>query len=159
MDFRIVPLGEDMLEQTATLWESGWHDAHDGITPPALMKLRTPESFAVRLRDGMKDCRIARRGSYVLGFHMVKHDEVYQMYVARQARGRGVARALMSDAEQCLRDAGLSEGWLACAIGNHRAARFYEKTGWTNAGEHVVDLDTQDGSYPLHVWRFEKGLV
>ena len=64
-----------------------------------------------------------------LGFTMLKGDEVYQLYVSREARGRGVAAALMADAEQRLAARGVSDAWLACAIGNERAARFYEKQG------------------------------
>ncbi|XDA96859.1 GNAT family N-acetyltransferase [Sulfitobacter sp. LCG007] len=159
MEFRITALTEDLLEQTTLLWESGWHDAHDEITPPALMKRRTSESFARRLRDGMAMCRIAQGDGRVLGFHMIKQDELYQFYVSAPGRGRGVAQALIADAEQCLREAGHATAWLACAIGNRRAASFYEKCGWTNVGVDVVNLDTQEGIYPLRVWRFEKPLA
>jgi len=46
--------------------------------------------------------------------------------------------------------------WLACAIGNDRAARFYEKHGWHRAGVMVNQLETRNGIFPLDVWRHEK---
>jgi len=48
--------------------------------------------------------------------------------------------------------------WLACAIGNERAARFYEKCGWRRVGKMINPLDTPDGVLPLEVWRYEKRL-
>jgi hypothetical protein len=33
----------------AELWHAGWHDAHAGLVPEALTRVRTRESFAARL--------------------------------------------------------------------------------------------------------------
>jgi GNAT superfamily N-acetyltransferase len=92
------------------------------------------------------------------GFCIVKDDELYQLFVAAQARGSGVAAALIADAEARLSDGGVEIAWLACAIGNERAARFYEKCGWRRAGIVVNNLDTPNGTFPLEVWRYEKCL-
>jgi GNAT superfamily N-acetyltransferase len=88
----------------------------------------------------------------------VKGDELYQLFVAAPARGSGVATALIADAEDRLRQDGVQTAWLACAIGNERAARFYEKSGWYRVGTVVQLLDTVDGIFPLEVWRYEKSL-
>jgi hypothetical protein len=48
--------------------------------------------------------------------------------------------------------------WLACAIGNARAARFYEKSGWAMARVETVPTETSEGLFPLEVWRYEKRL-
>ncbi len=53
---------------------------------------------------------------------------------------------------------GVRTAWLACAIGNDRAARFYEKSGWRRAGTVVYQAEAPDGSLPLEVWRYEKHL-
>ncbi|MGN6520405.1 MAG: GNAT family N-acetyltransferase [Dokdonella sp.] len=100
---------------------------------------------------------IGERGG-PLGFHWIKGDELYQIYVAAEARGRGVAQALMRDAEACFLASGISRPWLACAIGNERAARFYRKAGWTMTGVECVPADTAEGPFPLDVWRFERVL-
>jgi hypothetical protein len=44
-------------------------------------------------------------------------------------------------------------------VGNHRAARFYEKSGWRLAGTVVDPAETSSGPFPLEVWRYEKRLT
>ena len=87
---------------------------------------------------------------------MLKGDELYQFYVARAARGSGVADALMEAAEAELARRGVATPWLACGIGNDRAARFYEKRGWVNARRQTNRLETPEGVFEFEVWRFEK---
>lgn len=159
MNFQLVDLTESHLAQAARIWEEGWHDAHARILPKELADLRTSASFLKRLRDNIATARIGLSGDDVLGLCIIYGDELYQMYVSAMARGQGLAQLLMADAESRLRSAGHSSAWLACAIGNDRAARFYEKSGWTNAGIRTIELDTPDGLFPLQVWRFEKTLI
>jgi ribosomal protein S18 acetylase RimI-like enzyme len=89
---------------------------------------------------------------------MLKGDELHQLYVSAQSRGSGIAAALMADAEGRLAESGVTTAWLACAIGNERAARFYEKCGWRRIGVVVSELETPSGILPLEVWRYEKSL-
>ncbi|WP_328600485.1 GNAT family N-acetyltransferase [Mesorhizobium xinjiangense] len=91
-----------------------------------------------------------------VGFCMIKQDELYQLFVSREARGAGVAAALLVDAEKRLAANGVTKAWLACAIGNERAARFYEKSGWHRVGPMINELETPDGTFQLEVWRYEK---
>jgi GNAT superfamily N-acetyltransferase len=72
----------------------------------------------------------------------VKGDELYPLFVSAQSRGSGVAAALIADAEARLFDSGVKTAWLACAIGNERAAKFYEKCGWRCAGTMVNLAET-----------------
>ncbi|WP_299749172.1 GNAT family N-acetyltransferase [uncultured Tateyamaria sp.] len=147
---------EGHAEQICAVWASGWHEAHADIVPRRLCELRTENSFRERALENLACTRIAVDGSNLLGFCMVKDDELYQMYVSQVARGSGVAQALIGDAEVRVAANGYDLAWLACAVGNHRAGRFYEKSGWINAGQRRVDLDTSEGAFPLDVWRFEK---
>lgn len=158
MDFTLEFPTRDQAGQICLIWEAGWHEAHADIVPSDLRDLRTKDSFFDRTLENLANTRIASEGSNVLGFCMVKENELYQMYVSRLARGSGVAQALMHDTESRISAAGHTTAWLACAIGNERARRFYEKSGWINAGHKVVDLDTRDGTFALEVWRFEKQL-
>jgi RimJ/RimL family protein N-acetyltransferase len=66
---------------------------------------------------------------------------------------------LIADAEARLSKAGIVTAWLACAIGNDRAAKFYEKSGWRRVGTMMNDAETSIGSFPLEVWRYEKSLT
>jgi len=62
----------------------------------------------------------------------------------------------MADAEARLGERGVHVAWLACAIGNDRAARFYEKCGWSRTGTVTDDVEVAGGSFALQVWRYEK---
>lgn len=155
---RVRDAEETEIESLARLWYDGWQDAHAAIVPPGLIRLRTLESFAERLRDGLPSVRVVDVAGEPAGFSMTKGDELYQLFVSAEARGTGVAAALIEDAETRLADAGVEVAWLACAIGNERAARFYEKRGWQRAGIMINELETAEGIFPLEVWRYEKRL-
>ena len=142
----------------ARLWHDGWQDAHAAILPAELARLRTLESFAERLTQRLDDVRVIGSTGAPAGFCMLKDDELYQLFVAPEARGAGVAAVLMDDAEARLAARGHATAWLACAIGNERAARFYRKHGWTYTGPFVNRLDTSAGPFDLEVWRYEKHL-
>ncbi len=142
----------------ATIWYAGWQDAHARILPAELARLRTLQSFEQRLRVALASVRVVGPVDAPLGFCMLKGAELYQLYVSAQARGSGVAAALIVDAEARLGGGGGGTAWLACAIGNDRAARFYEKCGWHRAGIVIEHLEVANGTFPLEVWRYEKSL-
>lgn len=156
MDVRQAePLDLDVL---AALWRDGWQDAHAAILPAALARDRTPESFRHRLAGAMADVRVAGPVGAPLGFCIAHRDELYQLSVSDVARGTGVAVSLLADAEARMRATGVDIAWLACAIGNARAATFYEKHGWRRVGSMISRLTAPDGVFPLEVWRYEKRL-
>lgn len=144
------------LKPLAHLWWSGWSDGHRGLLPEALTRLRTLESFQERMAAALPKVRTFGPVGAPLGFHLLKDDELYQFYLAAGARGTGAAAVLIADAEARLKQAGVALAWLACAIGNARAARFYEKAGWTMARIENVPTETAEGLFPLEVWRYEK---
>jgi ribosomal protein S18 acetylase RimI-like enzyme len=146
------------IPQLARIWFDAWQDAHAQILPAELARIRTLESFAERLRSALVETRVAGPQYAPVGFCIVSGDELYQLFVAASARGTGVAANLLADAEARLARSGFETAWLACAIGNERAARFYEKHGWINGGSIVSQLDTPNGIFPLVVWRYEKRL-
>src|SRR5690349_10094321 len=119
------------IEPLAQLWLAGWRDAHLEIVPPELEKHRDLGNLRRRMGEGLANVRVAGPEGDPLGFYMLKDDELYQFYVSSRARGIGVAATLMADAEAMLASRGLETAWLACAVGNNRAARFYEKSGWS----------------------------
>jgi ribosomal protein S18 acetylase RimI-like enzyme len=153
----VRPAEEAEIDRLAQIWYDGWHDAHARILPAELTRIRTLDSFRDRLQAALPDVRVVGPFSAPVGFCIVKGDELYQLYVSAQARGSGVASSLMADAEARLADAGVEVAWLACAIGNERAARFYEKRGWLRVGTVAYQPDASNGT-PLEVWRYEKHL-
>ena len=142
----------------AKIWFDGWQDAHARIVPAELARLRTLESFEERLRIASNDVRVAVTADAPVGFYLLKGAELYQFYVALTARGCGVAAVLMADAEARLGESAVHTAWLACAIGNDRAARFYEKCGWFRTGIVTDDVEVPGGTFALEVWRYEKSL-
>ena len=156
MDVR--PAEEADLEQLTRVWHDGWYDAHAQIVPAELTRLRTLDSFRDRLRALLPNVRVLGSVGTPVGFSIVRDDELYQLFVAAQARGSGVAAALIADAETRLAGNGVETAWLACAIGNDRAARFYEKCGWRRAGTMVNLAETSNGTFSLETWRYEKTL-
>lgn len=150
---------ESEIDRLAQVWFDGWHESHAPLVPPALTRLRTLDNFRRRLRTALADIRVVGPPGSPTGFSVVKGDELYQLFVAARARGSGAAAALIADAEARLAAAGVATAWLACAIGNDRAARFYEKSGWRRAGTMINYAETSEGSFPLEVWRYEKSLA
>jgi GNAT superfamily N-acetyltransferase len=144
------------LDHLARLWHEGWHDAHASLAPPGLVAARTRESFRERMAAALTDTFVIGPPGSPSGFTMLKGDELYQFYVSREARGSGIAAALIADAETRLAGRGVTTAWLACGIGNDRAARFYEKRGWVRARTQVNRLETPDGVFEFEVWRYEK---
>ncbi len=149
------------LPALTDLWEQGWHDAHAAIVPQALVGRRTHDTFARRARENIGGFRVldgAVAGS-LAGLYLIKGDELDQFYVDRSARGTDVAGVLMGAVLADLRAGAAADGWLLCAAGNERAARFYRKTGWHLAasGDHAVETDR--GPFQLAIWRFEIDLT
>ncbi len=157
MSIRCAEPGETAA--LARLWHDGWHDAHAAIVPEGLVRVRTLESFQQRMTAHLDKAWVIGPLGAPLGFFMLKDDELDQFYVSSAARGTGVAAILMLDAEETLRARGVETAWLACAIGNERAARFYEKSSWHRVGTIVSRLETTDGPFDLSVWRYEKRLA
>ena len=150
---------ESEINQLARIWYDSWRDAHEQIVARDLTRLRTLESFRERTKAALPDIRVIGESGAPVGFCIVKGSEMYQLFVARKARGTGAAAALLADGETRLSKLGVETAWLACAIGNERAARFYEKSGWQRVGNMINELETPEGEFQLEVWRYEKRLT
>src|SRR5262245_51021402 len=131
---QVRPADPAEVDQLARLWHDGWHAAHGPLVPPELTRLRTLASFRERLEATFPNFCVCGPFRAPLGLSILKGEELNQFFVAPEARGSGVAAALIADAEARLAERGVETAWLACAVGNHRAARFYEKSGWRLAG-------------------------
>jgi GNAT superfamily N-acetyltransferase len=146
------------IGQLAKIWFDGWQDAHARILPAELARVRTLQSFEERLRAASTGVRVAGVVGGPVGFYFLNGAELYQFYVSSNVRGSGIAVVLMADAEARLRERDVHTAWLACAIGNDRAARFYEKCGWSRTGTVTDPVEVPGGTFPLEVWRYEKSL-
>lgn len=142
----------------AGIWNDGWQDGHAGLVPEKLARNRTLASFVRRLGKSLPQVRTAELDGNIVGFHLILDDELNQFFLAAEARGGGVADIMMADVEDRFRAMGYTSVWLACAIGNDRAARFYEKQGWVRARVVTSRLTTQEGDVDLDVWRYERAV-
>ena len=158
-ELKVRPADAGELDQLARVWFDGWQESHLHLVPPALVRFRSLSSFRDRLAVALPAIRVVGEPGAPLGFCIVKDDELYQLFVAAAARGTGVAVALIDDAEARLAESGVTRAWLACAIGNYRAARFYQKRGWHLAGTMTNEAETSEGTFPIEVWRYEKELT
>lgn len=157
MQIRFAKASE--TEALARLWHDGWQDAHAAILPAELARIRTLDNFRERLEAALPHARVAEMEGEAAGFCIVEGDELYQLFVSARARGTGIAAALVADAETRMAAAGVRTAWLACAIGNERAARFYQKCGWRLTGNMLSRLPVPDGVFELEVWRYEKRIA
>ncbi len=143
----------------ARIWHTGWGDGHLGHVPPELVRHRHEEQFVSRARDRLVAMWVAEAESQVIGFVVVKGDEVEQIYVDRKARGTGAAAMLLRKAEAEIRSAGHSYAWLAVVEGNQRARAFYSRLGWRDSGPLSYQAETEDGPFSVPCRRYEIALT
>jgi GNAT superfamily N-acetyltransferase len=155
---RVRTAVESDVELLAEIWFDGWHDAHGSLFPAEVASHRTLELFRARLHAALHTVRVVGELGAPAGLCIVIGDELNQLFVAPRARGTGAAAALVADAEHLIRARGAETAWLKCAIGNDRAARFYEKCGWRRVGVVTSLLQSAKGEIPCDVWRYEKDL-
>ncbi len=148
----------DDVEQLSLVWSEGWNEAHGHLLPDSVTKLRTREFFRARLAKNLASVRVAAIGSNVVALAITSKDELDELYVTPSARGQGAAAALVSDAVSSIRSAGYRRAWLACAVGNEKAARFYHRLGWSLAGPITIHMSSENELIPVRVWRFELDL-
>lgn len=140
----------------ATIWERGWRDGHLGNVPDELAAVRTADTFHHRAAARVADTTVAEIDSQVAGFVMVVGDEVEQVYVAAGHRGGGVADTLLAEAERLVASGGHRTAWLAVVPGNARARRFYERNGWTDAGDFAHEAPHAGGTVTVPCRRYVK---
>jgi GNAT superfamily N-acetyltransferase len=148
----------DDVDAIASLWHDGWRDGHLGHVPEAIYQHRRLIEFQKRVPPRIPATTVASLASRVVGFVTVHDDEVEQVYVAENARGRGVATPLLRHAEQRIA-ARFDAAWLAVVAGNARARRFYERNGWRDAGAFDNAAEIAGGTMLVPCQRYEKQLA
>jgi GNAT superfamily N-acetyltransferase len=89
---------------------------------------------------------------------VVKDDEIEQIYIAQEARGAGVAVALLERGESIIAERH-DRAWLAVVAGNTRARRFDERNGWSDAGAIDYPAETGSGPHVVPSRRYEKRIA
>src|SRR5438094_3673172 len=122
----------DDASAIATVWHTAWLDGHLGHVPEALLPHRRLVDFQQRAATRIETTTVATIDSGVVGFVTVHDDELEHLFVAESARGTGAAAALLDHGEKTIA-ARFEVAWLAVAVGNARARRFYARQGWRHA--------------------------
>jgi ribosomal protein S18 acetylase RimI-like enzyme len=148
---------EDALT-IAAIWQSGWRDGHLGRVPAELTEVRTEESFLARAADRAGEMTVAVVDGAVVGFVLVDGDEVEQLYVSSAHRGKGIADALICEAEGRIKANGHGRGWLAVVPDNARARAFYERAGWRDEGAFDYEAAGEEGPIVVPCRRYAKSL-
>lgn len=146
MTTRLRPARPDDVPAVADIWWEGWQDGHLGHVPAETVDLRPRESFDRRAADRVGDTWVVESDGVVQGFVMVGDVEVEQVFLARAARGSGLAEVLLDGAERLVRAHGHRAAWLAVVPGNARARAFYERRGWRDEGPMPYPVPRADGS-------------
>lgn len=108
----------------------GWHDGHAHLVPPEVLPLRTLECIDDIFGASTDTFFIAEDEARILGFVAINGDELTKLFIARDARGSGVAEKLMHFAESKIAENGFAVARLLCQVGNVPAEKFYARTGW-----------------------------
>ncbi len=142
----------------ARIWHAGWRDGHLGSVPDELLPDRDEASFIERAPLRVADTTVLEVDGEVAGFIMLLGDEADQVYLDAKHRGSGLAALLLAEAERQIAAAGHDVAWLAVVAGNARARRFYERSGWTDAGLFSYKAETRGGTFDVPCHRYEKAL-
>lgn len=145
------------IDAIAGVWHAAWHDAHLGRVPQGLLPFRQLEDFRARVPSRIPGTTVAVNAAGIVGFVTVHADELELLFVARTARGSGVAAALLQHGEERIA-AHFDRAWLTLISENARARRFYSNHGWIDAGPLAYAAETAAGNFPVSSRRYEKRL-
>ncbi len=143
----------------AKVWHEGWKDGHTGLVPDELYQYRTFDSFIPRVEERIKDTLVSESADdEINGFVTVKGNELEQIFVAQSYRGTGLAKKLIKAGEDMLLKNGQTDVYLVVVVGNDRARKFYEKSGWIleDAVDYMAQI--QSGKLPVKCLKFTKKL-
>lgn len=124
-----------------------WQEAYRGLMPDEFLDALDPRERAARYRfEGGEDAPttlVAESAGELLGFvtfgasrdaDAAGLGEVYALYVDPDRYAGGIGRALMAAARKEMLAQGFAAAVLWVLRGNSRAARFYEREGWSPDG-------------------------
>ena len=101
---------------------------------------------------------MAKPDGAILGFCLIKENEIYQFYVAKTAQGTGAASALMRRSQRTQPDARFDHAFVAVDKANARAIGFYEKASFITGGVHVIYFATSQGPFAYECFIFKTKL-
>ena len=123
----------------------GWHDGHAHTVTPDILPFRTLDCMD-DIYASSEDTFYVAESDRILGFVAINGDELTKLFIAREARGTGVAEQLLGYGEARIAENGFAVARLMCQVGNERAERFYARTGWVEDHRGQYDLWMPSGA-------------
>lgn len=93
---------------------------------------KTPENVSGWIANNGSYSIVAKWNAEIIGFALIREDEIMLMYVIPEFIGKGVGRKMLKAIESWASSEGVRE--LLC-ISTITAKRFYERNGFASAGE------------------------
>jgi ribosomal protein S18 acetylase RimI-like enzyme len=149
---RIRPAVAADIPEIARVWRAGWLDGHVGNVPDEVVAARDEAHF-LRTSEELVDTTLLAvdDDDTVLGVVLVTDEELGQLAVAAEARGRGIGQALVTAAEELIA-VNHDRAELGVAPGNTTARRLYERCGWTDLGDVTMPARPDElGGLPVPV--------
>jgi ribosomal protein S18 acetylase RimI-like enzyme len=143
MDLSIRPYEDSDLERVIEVWLRGWESARLGIhNPHDAERLR---SIIPTWIEGGVLAYVAVVGASVVGFVMLRGEELGQLYVDPDYQRKGIGRKLVEFTKQIS-----ATGFSLTAIAtSYDAIRFYQREGLHRTG---MEIDCGSG---IEVVRYE----
>ena len=170
-DFTIREAAPADAQEVATIHVRTWQHAYRGQLPDALLDSLSVERRAAWRTQHLSNLPakahslVAVDGESILGFCDVgtsreagateQDGELYAIYVAPDAMGKGVGSALMSEALDALRAEGFTRATLWVLASNTPSRQFYEKRGWAADGASKTE---QWNEFALDELRYARDL-
>lgn len=152
----IRPLREtDSRLEVSRIYEESWKAAYRGIVPQAYLDGIPAGRWAEALDRAGWDTLVLTEGERLIGTSSVcasrwpdwpDFGEVVSLYLLPESMGKGYGKALLAAAVKRLAEQGFQDALLWVLEENRRARHFYERAGFTLAGDV---MDNEIGGNPL----------
>jgi ribosomal protein S18 acetylase RimI-like enzyme len=152
----IAPIRPDQVIAVGHLFHRVWHEAQASFHDARLAWHRGPQFFIERIRARGPRTLVAIEAGQIIGFASWTGRFLESLYVAAEARGRGIGQRLYRAAEDEMRREPGTGLALTCVEVNWMARRFYEGQGFRVAARQVEDSQTPEGAVRVSLWRMVK---
>jgi GNAT superfamily N-acetyltransferase len=138
-EIEVVPLEEAAYPAAARIVARSVRAAWAGQYPESVIETVARQNGPawIRKRSAKQEDFLARRGGEAVGYAAVKENEIGHLFVPPESAGSGVGTALVSFAEDLLRERGYESAIVYASL---PAVGFYEKQGFRCVRPKSFDL-------------------
>ncbi len=137
------------MDELARVWHAAWHDGHADYVPTKMLAIRDLGYFQRTLPEFTDKCRVVGPVGAPVGLCVVIDNRIDRLFIAAPARGKGLARVLIHDAEARIAAQGHQQCQIECVEQNTRAAGVYEHLGYALITTETQKISTEIGMIML----------